>query len=130
MSNKRKPREGVVKEEFDLLKPLNILKLGVPTDDPCFGKHHDLLAEECRICGDSEFCSVVMLQTMKMKVLKEESINRFKDNELADFELNEKIEKAKKMIVRCRERGLKKSEIIQKVWDRLNLPKDEIKKLL
>lgn len=45
------------------MKPIDISILGTD-DDPCFGKHYDLKAEECQRCGDHEFCSIAMAQNL------------------------------------------------------------------
>jgi hypothetical protein len=50
-------------EQIDLMKPVDITVFGTD-DDPCFGKHYDLKADECQRCGDHEFCAIAMGQTL------------------------------------------------------------------
>lgn len=97
MAKKRKPRKDIVKK-VDMLKPLNkidILKFGTD-DDPCFGKHFDLMEDACRRCGDSTLCQIVTNQkTVKLRE-EVESENRFKDLELDDDKAITLIKKLKK----------------------------------
>lgn len=129
MGKERKSRSKINKTDFNLLKPLDLLKLG-NNEDPCFGKYHDLLTTECRMCGDSEFCSVMMAQNMKLKILEREVEQSFKDIHEAELIKNQKVIDAKKLIKDCREKGFKRSKIIEAVWTGIKLPKEEIRKLL
>jgi hypothetical protein len=129
MANKRTAREKVDKDNYDLLKPIDILTLG-SDDDPCFGKLHDLLSKECKVCGDSEFCAIANAQYLKGKNLKMESNQRFKDIEEANKLLTENKHRAKDLIKKYKEKGLKKFKILIKVSEELNLTKDEVKQLI
>lgn len=125
----RKAREDIKKKDFDLSKPINVLGMG-SDDDPCFGKHYDLVSPECRACGDSEFCIVANSQNLKSRGITVSSQQRFKDIEEADKELTKKRKKAKKLIKEYQGRGLKKFKILIKVSEEINLPKSEVKQLL
>lgn len=71
--------------DIDLSKPLDINIIG-SKDDPCFGKHHSLTASECRVCGDSEVCSIITGQLVNSaKRSKAHREGRFKDLEEADL---------------------------------------------
>ena len=65
---------------IDFLEPVNLSKIGTD-DDPCFGKHPDLKAEECQECGDSELCQIAFAQRMNAKRLELEKGTHFKDIE-------------------------------------------------
>jgi len=124
----RKSREEIDKSDYDLLKPLDILSLG-GEDDPCFGKLHDLKAEECQQCGDSEFCAIVKAQNLHKERLKIESQQRLKDVEEASEELLKKRKKARKFIDKCKEQGRKRLKTILQTCGKFNLPKDIVTKL-
>jgi len=128
MGNDRKSRKKIKEEDHDLLKPLDILSLG-SDDDPCFGKHHDLLAKECKSCGDSEFCAIVMAQGLHQERLNIESKQRFKDIEESDKEGVKKKEEAKEMIAEYRVENYKRLKTILVVSKRTGLTKDTIKQL-
>lgn len=129
MAKQRKSRDKIDKSNYDLLKPIDILTMG-SEDDPCFGKFHDLLAKECRLCGDSEFCAIVKAQNLRIGNLEVKDNKRFKDVEEGK-EIDEKKKlKAIKLIDEYRSNGLKSTKILLKVWAETHLPKDEIKQLL
>lgn len=129
MSKERKSRNKIDKSKFDLLKPIDVLSMG-SDDDPCFGKHYDLLAKECRMCGDSEFCAIVKSQNLKIDNLLERGDQKFKDIEEAKLVKDSKIEKAKVLIDKYKKQGLRNTKILLKVWGEIKLPKDKIKELL
>lgn len=126
MEKDRTPREQI--EDQDLLKPIDVLSLG-SDDDPCFGKHHDLLAPECKECGDADFCAIVKAQGLHKERLDIETKQRFKDIEEADEEMIERKVEAKKVIDMYKEKGLKRMKTILKVSRELDLPKDIIKQI-
>ena len=129
MSKARKSRSNIDKSKFDLLKPIDVLSMG-SDNDPCFGKHYDLLAKECRMCGDSEFCAIVKSQNLKINNLLESGDQKYKDIEEAKVVSNSKSENAKALIEKYRKQGLRNTKILLKVWDETKLPKDKIKELL
>jgi len=61
MAKNRESRDTGIVKKTDLLNPLDITKFGTE-DDPCFGKQYDLISSECKVCGDSAICQVVMSQ--------------------------------------------------------------------
>jgi len=78
----REPRDTVSETGVDLLKPISadIFKLG-SSDDPCFGKLHDLTDSICRRCGDNELCQAVMAQNLHKTRNEVEKTQAFKDKE-------------------------------------------------
>ena len=128
MAKNRKPRTNIAEDQKDFLKPIDVLSLG-SDDDPCFGKHHDLMAKECKNCGDSEFCAIVKAQGLHKERLDIETKQRFKDIEEADEDLLKKKEEAKKLIEGYKDSGLKRLKTIMKVSRELNLQKDIVKQI-
>ena len=98
MSDKREIRNKI-DNSIDILKPLNILSLG-SDEDPCFGKLHDLKAAECKMCGDSDFCAIVMSQNLHRDRLKFETNQKMKDLDEAEDIMVEKKKNAKKDILK------------------------------
>ena len=130
MAKKRQSRKELGgAEDLDKLKPINVLSLG-SADDPCFGKLHDLLAKECRLCGDSEFCAIATAQSLRLMNLSGQDGQRFKDVEEAKLVDNSKLDKAKGLIKKYRKDGLKNTKILLKVSRELNLSKDLVKPLI
>ena len=125
---KREPKSNIDKSDIDLLKPVDILSLG-GDDDPCFGKHHDIKAPECMECGDADFCAIVKAQNLHKERLNIESGQRFKDIEESDKVNVEKRKKAKMLIKKYQDAGLKRMKIILKVAEETKLEKDLIKQL-
>lgn len=92
-------------KNFNIMKPIDISKLGTK-DDPCFGKHYDLKAEECQRCGDHEFCSIVMAQELHKRRDRIE-----KDNDYLD--VIEEIQETKDSISRVKLKKAIKSRILK-----------------
>lgn len=127
---KRKSRKKVVKK-VDTTKPLepfDITQFGTD-DDPCFGKHYDLTADECKICGDCTVCAIVYNQQTEKLRTKEEKNHRFKDLEL-DKPKKGKPDKKKSYIVNLREKNIPTLKIIKKVMEKFDMEKDKAKKLV
>lgn len=122
----REPRDKVKDE--DLLYPLDIYKLG-SEDDPCFGKHHDLKAPECNMCGDAQHCSVMMAYNLSIKRIKIESDSRFKDLEEADLITKRKEKEAIVYIKEKKRAGWDRMLIIIRCSKKLNLTKDKVKEI-
>ena len=114
--------------KLDLLVPLDVLSLG-SDDDPCFGKYHDLLAPECKECGDSEFCMIVKAQGLHKERLDIENKQRFKDVEEADEEMVSKRVEAKQIIKEYKEKGFKRLKTILIISKKMGLPKNIIKQI-
>ena len=112
--------------KLDLLVPLDVLSLG-SDDDPCFGKHHDLLAPECKECGDSEFCMIVKAQGLHKERLDIENKQRFKDVEEADEEMVSKRVEAKQIVKEYKEKCFKRLKTILIISKKMVLPKNIIK---
>lgn len=128
MGSKRKSRKEIKSEDADLLKPIDVASLG-SDNDPCFGKLHDLVAKECKACGDSDFCEIVKAQGLHKERLNIESEQRFKDIEEADEEMVKRKEEAKKLIKEYKEKGLKRLKTIIRVSQEMSLPKEIVKQL-
>lgn len=126
MKNKRKPRKENV-DKVDFLEPIDISKFG-GDDDPCFGKHHDLTAKECKVCGDSELCAIAKAQKMIKKREKVESETPLIDME--DIELD-KMEQSIRKYIRIKKKKGKLTErsILIKASKKFNLPLERIKEL-
>ena len=77
--SKREPRKRKSKK-IDLLIPVDLSDIGTD-QDPCFGKLYDLLAPECKVCGDSELCQLHHQQHLSIKRLSMEKSHTFKDVE-------------------------------------------------
>jgi len=78
----REARNTISETGVDLLKPISsdIFKLG-SSEDPCFGKLHDLTDSICRRCGDNELCQAVMGQKLHNERSAVEKKQAFKDLE-------------------------------------------------
>lgn len=77
----RKKRTKEAKKPHDFSKPIvyDLSKIG--TDEDCFGVMHDITADECRMCGDCELCSIVYSQMAHAKREKAEKKFNAKDLE-------------------------------------------------
>lgn len=128
MGSKRKSREKIDKKKINILKPVDPMSFGTG-DDPCFGKHHSLKAEECIMCGDSEFCSIVMAQNLHKDRLQIESNQDMKDLDEAEEDSIRKAKEAKEYMKRLQKGGLKKMKIILKAAEKYKLTKDKTKEL-
>lgn len=126
MRNKGKTREPRKKTEVDLMEPIDVTIFGTD-DDPCFGKEYNLSTPECKRCGDSELCAIVMGQNNHLKRAQIEKDNRFKDLEIIGKSKGNQalIEwvKVKK------EEGLSRSEIIKKAKNTYGSTREEIKEI-
>ena len=119
----RKSRNEIDKESVDMLQPIDVTIFGTK-DDPCFGKLYDITAEECKICGDCELCSIVNAQNLKKQRLKIEANTILKDMEPFDPEPGSELE-IKRYILKKKDRGLKVSVIASKVAHRYEMDIDE-----
>lgn len=126
--DKRKSREDIDKDKINILKPVDPMIFGT-ADDPCFGKHHSLKAEECLVCGDSEFCSIVMAQNLHKDRLQVESNQEMKDLDEAEEDSIEKAKEAKEYMKGLMKRKIKKMKIILKAAEKYKLTKERTKEL-
>lgn len=126
MRNKGKTREPREKTPANLMEPIDVTIFGTD-DDPCFGKEYNLSTPECKRCGDSELCAIVMGQNNHLKRAKIEKDNRFKDLEI--------VEKSKgnpaliEWVRVKKEEGLSRSQIIKKAKNTYGSTREEIKEI-
>jgi len=128
MAKERKPREKMDKDDFDFLKPIDVLTLG-SENDPCFGKYHDLKAPECMECGDAEFCSIMKAQNLHKDRIKIESTQRFKDIEEADHEMGQVRRQVKNLITKYQSEGYPRLKTVLIIAKKLKVSKDIVKEL-
>lgn len=111
--------------DIDLSKPLDLSKFGT-SDDPCFGKLHDLTAPECKRCGDADICAIVTLQNQH-KVRQLESNNtRFKDVE--EGQTKTEAQPYQKYIKKLNDTGTKSYVMVRKVIAKYGIHKKLAKK--
>lgn len=110
-------------EDIDLMEPIDITQFGTD-QDPCFGKEYNLSTPECKRCGDSELCAIVMGQNNHIKREKIEAEGRFKDLEIAKSDSNPALENWVKTKI---SEGLTRSEIISKAKNTFGSTRKEIK---
>lgn len=118
----RKSRKDIKPETVDVMVPLDITKLG-SDEDPCFGKLYDLSTDECQRCGDSEFCSIKMSQTMNIKRKSIEGTQEFKDisGVKPQVDNNEVYE----YMVSLKRKGLSALKIKMKARKKFNIDKEK-----
>ena len=113
---------------IDTTKPLDFAILG-GEDDPCFGKHHDPNAKECKICGDAEICSIVFAQKLNVDRKLIESKNSFKDIQNLTCTWKE-LSKAIRGILKKHPKGLPLPTVKTKAINKLNIHESDFDKLL
>ena len=128
MANNRKARENIEKDDYDFLKPIDVLTLG-SEDDPCFGRFHDLKAPECMECGDAEFCSIMKGQNLHKDRAKIESKQRFKDIEESDFQMTQIKRQVKNLITKYQSEGYPRLKTVMVVAKKLSVSKDIVKEV-
>lgn len=121
--NTRIPRDKT--PDINVMEPIDITRFGTD-EDPCFGKEYNLASPECKRCGDSELCAIVMAQNNNIARKLIESENRFKDLEIVPKETNEALKKWVSMKI---DEGLKRSEIIKKAKNTYGSTREEIKEI-
>lgn len=118
---KRKPREKL-KAKIDILKPVSIEQFGT-AEDPCFGKHFDPRAPECKRCGDCELCAIAMSQGLNQIRGQIEAKQSFKDVEEQSIKKTP-LSQAKKEMRRAviahikigKDKGIKKEIVINQAY--------------
>lgn len=123
----RKPRKKPKNRKIDYMKPLTIKDFG-SENDPCFGKHYDLRADECARCGDYEACSIVSQSKMLSQMEKQEKKHRFKDIEEAELIKTQDSWAKKQMVKRARNKPgtwLSIDKFLPKFREHCNLTKVE-----
>ena len=111
------------------MKPvaLDLLNLG-NDNDPCFGKLYSIKADECRRCGDSEFCQIKMAQSIHLITATQEKKHAFKDKQEAEFVDNQNKEMVDKLVKRAKKKPgiwLRLERVIPKFLEEYNLPDKE-----
>lgn len=122
---KRKSRNTLAKKKISLAVPFDLSTLGTE-NDPCFGKLHDSLADACRRCGDSEFCSIATAQNLKVTRAKLEKQNIYKDIEeikIVEYSelktwLKSELKNGKILITVLKEKAIKELEIGPFLFDK------------
>lgn len=110
-------------DKVDLLKPIDIELIGT-NGDPCFGKLYNLATKQCKMCGDSELCSIVFAQTMGKTRDQLNAENNYKDMQvLID------IPAVKKYIRGLRRKEKGRREILDKVQEKFDLSREEAKEI-
>jgi hypothetical protein len=125
----RKARKKLTKK-VDITKPImpfDIDKFGTE-EDPCFGKLHDLTADECKRCGDCTICQIVYNQGTLIDRAKEESNGRFKDLELGESKPDKKA--IKKFIKSKLKDKVLSIKIKKQVVTKFGITKEEASKLI
>lgn len=124
MAKKKKERKPKSDKELSLLEPVDIMQLGSELD--CFGKEYDLSTDECKRCGDSEFCAIACSANLhaerkkigKKTVFKDEQLDKNEDSKIKDF------------ITKKLERGVEESKIVVRVVKRFGISKKDAKKMV
>lgn len=123
---KREARSIAIESKPNLLEPLDLSVFGGP-DDPCFGKYHDLKAEECRQCGDREICAIAMAQKRRVDRTEIEKTTPFKDIEDQPEEVSD--ERLKRYMQKKIDKGFDRTYILDKTTNRFEISRDRAKKL-
>lgn len=107
----------------DILSPIKLSELG-SDNDPCFGKLYDLTTSECKMCGDSELCSIKTAEFLGKTRKELEQANQYKD-------LDNLVDKkgAKKYFRQLKRKGTEKKEIIHKMSAKYELTLKETRTL-
>ena len=95
--------------EVDLSVPLKEENFPVKGED-CFSKEWDGYAKECQLCSDATVCSIltgkaVYKQAKELEVAKEEAGVGYLDNAEMLRNVDQDLEKLKKLIVKFEEKG-------------------------
>lgn len=119
---RKEPKEH---KTIDRMMPINFDKLG-SSEDPCFGKHYDMKAKECKKCGDCEICAIVSSQkNLLSQVTEQETKNHFKDTDEAEFVDGQNKELLKYMLAKTKKlpgKWLMVSRVVDKFFKPFNLP--------
>lgn len=125
---KRKSRSKVVKDKtINMMEPLQFDKLG-SADDPCFGKLHDYKADECKVCGDAEICSIVCSQKLHAKRKLIEEKQDFKDTQNLECRWQDVSKQLKRKLKRVSPQPLPKLKTI--ICKKLHIHESEFDKHL
>lgn len=117
-----------IPREIDLLKPIDIFKLGTD-EDPCFGKLFSLTHPTCRRCGDNELCQAVMAQNLHKTRKEIEDKHAFKDLEQPYEDPKEMHFEMKRWMTKKISMGVAESTIIRRAVKRYDVTKGEAKRV-
>lgn len=70
--------------KVNIMKPIIASELG-SENDPCFGKHYSIKADECLRCGDADVCSIICQNQIHREIEKQASKGKFLDIEEAEL---------------------------------------------
>jgi hypothetical protein len=117
---KKQKQKGLIKlEDTDILKPIDISKIG-SNGDPCFGKEYNLSTKECKMCGDSELCCIKFAALVGKDRKQLEKENEFKDLEnLVD------LKAVSKTIRYLKRKDESKKTILDKIQAKYELSREE-----
>ena len=123
---RREARSEIAQTKPNLLEPLDLSVFGGP-DDPCFGKYHDLKAEECKQCGDREICAIAMAQKRRVDRTEIEKETPFKDMEDLPVEVSD--ERLKRYMQKKVDKGFEIAYILDKTVARFEISRDRAREL-
>lgn len=107
-----------------ILSPIKLEDIGLEDKDPCFAKGYDLSTDECKQCGDSELCAIAFANALGKTRKQLEQSNHYKDLEpLIDTAAVFKSIRAHKR------KGLKMSEILDRIQAKYELSREDAKSL-
>lgn len=109
--------------EQDILKPISLSDIG-SNGDPCFGKHYDLSTKECKMCGDSELCAIVLAQGLNTTRDKLQEEKHFKDMDILID-----IPAVKKFIRSLKRKGDKRADILNKTQEKYKISREDTKSI-
>jgi hypothetical protein len=118
---KKRDKTVITYEGASLLKPLKVTQMGT-RKDPCFGKLYDLTEKDCKVCGDSELCSITFTQKMGIQRKDLEESKKFKDLEILLNKRDVRI-----FIRKLKKKEVKRSEIINQLMGAFVLTQPEAK---
>lgn len=122
MSKKKKNLPDLSKQ--DILEPITNLENLGSDNDPCFGKEFDLTTDECKMCGDSELCSICFAQKLNKTRSEIEEESHFKDLEkLIDIK---SVKKYMRSLIR---KDTPRKEILSKSMEKFEITKKDARSI-
>lgn len=119
----RTSKKGEKLKKGDILTPIKISDLGTD-NDPCFGKLYDLTTPECKMCGDSELCSIKTAEHLGKTRKELETTHQYKDlDRLVD------VAGAKKYYRSLKRKDKTKKEIIEAIRTKYEITLKETRTL-
>lgn len=117
---RKKPKEH---KKIDIMKPIIFENLG-SADDPCFGKHYSIKAQECKRCGDADICAIVSQNQIHKAIQAQEKKSPFIDKEEGEFidKQNEKLSRILTKRAKAKPgEWLSLTKMVPKVMEKFNL---------